>query len=93
MSTWIPKDSELNPPTRRNGEGPWVIRDEDDGRYIGREPYANTPARYCWPSRLNRHVMHFPTEGAARAYIARGGDPCTKEPRYLRVRPIQRGAS
>ena len=85
--SWDVEDDELDPPTRVNGSGPWVIRDGDDGQYIGREPNGNTPAALCWPSKLNRHVMHFPTEEAAKAYIAGGGDPCTKSPRYVRVRP------
>lgn len=72
----------------RCGEGPWVIRDAD-GRYIGREPDGETPAIQCWPSKLTRHVMHFPDEAAARRYISEGHDPATKEPRYLRVRPIR----
>lgn len=80
-------DSELDPPTRKNGEGPWVIRDALDDRYIGREPNWNTPAILCWPTKLNRHVMHFPTKGAAQTYIANRGDPSTRRPRYVRVRP------
>ena len=80
-------DSELDPPTRKNGEGPWVIRDALDDRYIGREPNGNTPAILCWPTKLNRHVMHFPTKEAAQTYIANRGDPSTRRPRYVRVRP------
>lgn len=80
----------MRPSTHRNGEGPWVIRDAADDRYIGREPDGNTHAILCWPSKLNRHVMHFATRADAEAYIVRGGDPCTKAPRYLKVRPIAR---
>lgn len=92
---WAPLDFEyFEDGTKRPwrcGTGPWVIRDAEDGRYIGREPDGATPAIRRWPTKLNRHVMHFPTREAAVEYITKSGDPVTKAPRYLRVRPIAKG--
>ena len=70
----------------RCGDGPYVIFDRSDGHYIGREPDGNIPAYECWPTKLNRHVMHFPSREAAQAYLDGGGDPLTLSPRILKVR-------
>lgn len=73
----------------RNGEGLYVIKDRNDGRYIGREPDGNTPTIQCWPRRLNRHVMRFPTREAAQEYIDDGKTGMPSHPHAVRrVRPI-----
>lgn len=55
-----------------NGSGPYVIKDINDARYVGREPDGDTPAIQCWPHNLNRHVMHFTTRDSAQEYIDSG---------------------
>jgi hypothetical protein len=75
----------------RNGKGRYVIKDRDDGRYIGRELDGGTPAIQCWPSRLTRHVMHFRTRSAAQKYIDDGKTGFPKhEHSVRRVRALKK---
>lgn len=82
--------------TYRNGAGNYVLRSLRDGRYIGREPDGGTPARLCWPSRLNRHVMHFGTSEDAQRYIDEGktgfrpSSPHFEPHKIVHVRAIRR---